>query len=42
MADRLGLYSVYEQLVRKELKRKKDAVAKLRRAAQLNGKTSDA
>jgi hypothetical protein len=42
VADRLGLYSVYEQLVRKELKRKKDAVAKLRRAAQLNGKTSDA
>lgn len=30
-ADRLGLVSIYEPLVRKELKRKKDAIAKLRR-----------
>jgi hypothetical protein len=42
VADRLGLFSVYEPLVRKELKRKKDAIAKLRRAAQPNGKISHA
>jgi hypothetical protein len=33
VADRLGLFSVYEPLFRKELKRKKDAIAKLRREA---------
>ncbi len=42
VADRLGLYGVYEPLVRKELKRKKDAIAKLRRAAQPNGTISHA
>ena len=42
VADRLGLFSVYEPLVRKELKRKKEAIAKLRRAAQPNGKASHA
>jgi hypothetical protein len=42
VADRLGLFSVYEPLIRKELKRKKDAIAKLRQAAQLNGETSNA
>ncbi len=42
VADRLGLFSVYEPLVRKELKRKKDAIAKLRRDAQPDGKTSHA
>ena len=36
VADRLGLFSVYEPLVRRELKRKKDAHAKLRRGAQRN------
>jgi hypothetical protein len=42
VADRLGLYSVYEPAVRKELKRKKDAIAKLRRSAQPEGKASHA
>src|SRR5208282_3412645 len=42
VADRLGLYSVYEPVVRKELKRKKDAIAKLRRGAQPEGKVSHA
>lgn len=42
VADRLGLSGVYEPLVRKELKRKKDAIAKLRRGAQANGKESHA
>jgi hypothetical protein len=42
VADRLGLLSVYEPLLRKELKRKKSDIAKLKRDAQLNGKTSNA
>jgi len=42
VADRLGLFSVYEPLVRKELKRKKEAISKLRRGAQPNGKTNHA
>jgi Zn-dependent protease with chaperone function len=42
VADRLGLLSVYELLVRKELKRKKDAIAKLRRSAQPEEKASHA
>jgi Peptidase family M48 len=42
VAERLGLYSVYEPLIRKELKRRKDAIAKLRRSAQLDGETSHA
>jgi hypothetical protein len=42
VADRLGLTSVYDPLVRKELKRKKDAIAKLRRSAQPEGKASNA
>ncbi len=42
VADRLGLSGVYEPLVRKELKRKKDAIAKLKRGAQANGKASHA
>jgi hypothetical protein len=42
VADRLGLSGVYEPLVRKELKRKKDAIAKLRRGALANGKESHA
>ncbi len=42
VADRLGLSGVYDPLVRKELKRKKDAIAKLRRSAQPNGKASHA
>jgi hypothetical protein len=42
VADRLGLSGVYEPLVRKELKRKKDAIAKLKRSAQSDGNTSHA
>ena len=42
VAERLGLFSIYEPLVRKELKRKKDAIAKLRRGSQPNGTTSHA
>ena len=42
MADRLGLSGVYEPLVRKELKRKKDAIAKLRRGSQPHGTASHA
>jgi hypothetical protein len=33
LADRLGLYALYEALVRKELKRKKDDLTKMRRAS---------
>jgi hypothetical protein len=42
VAERLGLSGVYEPLVRKELKRKKDAIAKLKAAAQSKGSTSHA
>jgi hypothetical protein len=42
VADRLGLSSIYEPLVRKELKRRKADIAKMKRAAQLNGETSNA
>jgi hypothetical protein len=40
VAERLGLYGVYEPLIRKELKRKKNEIAKLRRGAQHEGKAS--
>jgi hypothetical protein len=42
VADRLGLYDIYEPAVRKELKRKKSALASLRRSAQPEEKPSHA
>lgn len=36
LADQLGLFAVYEPVARKELKRKKDDLAKLKRAAAQN------
>ena len=42
VAERLGLYGVYEPLVRKELKRRKTDIAKLMRAAQATREASHA